>query len=236
MILRGVDGNEIFKDADDYFRMIFSIYEFNNSKPVSIKERRRLINRFKKFSQEGTSRGRDSGSFESLILKDNRDRLVDLLCFCFMSNHIHLLIRQLKDGGMVKFMSKIGTGFGGYLIRKYKRQGHVFQGAYTAVPIETDEQLLTVIAYIHTNPLSLRYPEWKEKRIENSEEAVDFLGKCKWSSHLDYSGVKNFSSVTQRDFILNLFGSVGKYKEFILDYINQKGEINFPRTGLGKVL
>jgi len=48
IILRGVDSNLLFKDINDYYRGIFSIYEFNNSNLVSIKYRREIIERFKK--------------------------------------------------------------------------------------------------------------------------------------------------------------------------------------------
>ena len=225
VILRGVDGNLIFKDTDDYFRGIFSIYEFNNLNPVSIKERRRLINRFKKNSRGETSRGPTSGSL--MPLKDNRERMVDILCFCFMPNHIHLLVRQIKDNGITEFMRKVGTGYGGYINRKHKRQGHVFQSSFSAVKITTNEQLRIVFAYIHTNSISLIYSEWKEIRTkeENFDKIIKFLENYKWSSYLDYIGTKNFPSVTQRESMVELFGGESNYKEFIQDYIKNKGEL-----------
>jgi len=218
VILRGIDGNIIFRDKDDYFRGIFSIYELNNLKPTEVRVRRRIRIQFKKTNNCG---GRTSATFA-----DKRERMVDILCFCFMPNHIHLLLKQVKDNGITEFMRKIGTGYGGYINRKYKRQGHVFQSSFNAVKITTDEQLRIVVAYIHTNSLSLNYPKWKEIGIENPQEALDFLKESKeskWSSHLDYMGIKNFPSVTQREFILDLFGNLKKYQEFIEDYIFWKG-------------
>ena len=218
VILKGVDGNTIFKDIDDYYRGIFSIYEFNNLKPVSIKYRREIINRLKK-----SIRGPTSDSF----IPDERERIVDLLTFCFMPNHIHLLLRQIKDNGITEFMRKVGTGYGGYINRKYHRQGHVFQGSFNAVHIKTDEQLKVVFAYIHTNPISLIYSDWKNIKIkeEDFDKIIKFLENYRWSSHLDYAGIKNFSSVTQREFILELFGGENNCKEFIKDYIINKGEL-----------
>lgn len=220
VILRGVDGNEIFKNIDDYYRGVFSIYEFNNSNPVSIKERRRLVNRFKKKAPNSIL-----GKSGNPLIEDKRDKLVELLAFCFMPNHIHLLARQVKDNGITKFMQKVGAGYAGYFNRKYQRKGHFFQDTFNAVRIETDEQLKTVFAYIHTNSLSLEYSDWKIIRIENSKEAQGFLESYKWSSYLDYIGIKNFTSVTQREFMLELFGGKDRCKEFICDYINQKGEL-----------
>lgn len=213
--LRAIDDNLIFKDIDDYYRGIFSIYEFNNLKPVSIIKRREIRFSFK----NKIRRGRASSDFI-----DERKRMVDLLSFCFMPNHIHLLTRQIQGNGITKFMSKIGTGYGGYLNRKYKRDGHVFQKRFNAVHVETDAQLKAVFAYIHTNPLSLIYPKWKEIRIENPDEAINFLENYKWSSYLDYIGIKNFPSVTQRDFIVDLMNGPEGCKEFIKNWIRYKGE------------
>ncbi len=216
--LRGIDGNLIFRDIDDYYRGIFSIYEFNNKNPVSIKERRKIITRLKK-----VARGRASGNFLE-VREDKRDRVVEILAFCFMPNHIHLLVKQLKDNGITIFMSKIGTGLGGYLNRKYNRKGYVFQNRFHSVHIEDDEQLKIIFAYIHTNPLSLIYPEWKKIKIEKSEEAQRFLENYKWSSYLDYIGIGNFPSVTEREFILNLMGGEQGCKKFVKNWIEYKGE------------
>ena len=218
--LRAIDNNLLFKDTDDYFRGIFTIYELNNLNSATIRARRKARKALKK------KMGRDP---DSVHFEDERERLVDILCFCFMSNHIHLLLKQIKDGGITKFTSKTGIGYGGYFNRKNNRKGHVFQYRFNAVPITTDEQLKIAIAYICTNPLSLKYPEWKRVRIENTEEALEFLEKYKWSIYPDLIGIKNFPSVTQRDFILELFGGPEKLKEFIKDYIKCKGELKIDR-------
>jgi len=219
IIIRGIDDNLIFKDIDDHYRGIFSIYEFNNTKPVVIFKRRREIkalkNRLQKFG-----RGRASTGFQ-----DERDPLVEIFAFWFMPNHIHLLLRQLKDDGITKFMSKVGTGYGGYLNRKYGRQGYVFQKRFTAVHIKTEEQLKTVFVYIHTNGISLIEPKWKEIGIKNPEKVIKFLEDYKWSSYPDYIGKKNFPSVTQRDFVLKIMGGKKGCKDFVEAWIKYKGEI-----------
>lgn len=214
--LRAIDNNLLFKNIEDYFRGIFTIYELNNSNPVTIQERRKARKSFK----NKMYRVPDSIRFE-----DERDLLVDILCFCFMPNHIHLLLKQVKDGGIIKFMSKTGVGYGGYFNRKHNRKGHVFQDRFNAVPITTDEQLKIVVAYICTNPLSLKYHEWKKIRIDNPERAHNFLEKYKWSSYPDLIGIKNFPSVTQRDFIIETMGGPEKCRDFIKYWIEYKGEL-----------
>jgi len=212
--LRAIDDNLIFKDISDYYRGIFSIYEFNNTNPVIIRERRRSIAHSKKIYRGPTS-----------VNFDKREKMVDLLVFCFMPNHIHLLARQSKDSGITEFIRKIGTGYSGYFNKKYKRKGHFFQNRFYSVHIKNDEQLRTVFAYIHTNPLSIIDSDWKKIRIENSDKYLNFLKKeYRWSSCFDYLGNKNFPSVTEREFITDLLGGKQGCENFIKYWIEYKGE------------
>ena len=222
IIIRAIDDNLIFKDIDDYYRGIFSIYEFNNAKPVTIRERRKARAKIKK---EVADRGPAS--------VDSRDKLVEVLAFCIMPNHLHLLVRQLQDWGVVKFMSKLNTGYGGYFNRKYGRKGYVFQDRFLAVHIENEDQLKNIFVYIHTNPIALIEPNWKEKGIENPEKIIKFLENYKWSSYLDYLGKKNFPSVTDREFLLKIMGGERGCKEFVDYWVRYKGKIKeFPNLYL----
>ena len=229
LVLRGIDDNKLFKDTDDYYRGIFSIYEFNTINPVEILKRRSARSRIKRFLKkiEKSGGGPSSASF------DLRDKLVEIFTFSLMPNHIHLLVRQIKDGGIIKFMSKFGTGYAGYFNKKYSRKGHVFQNRFLSVHIKTDEQLKIVFAYIHANPVSLIEPKWKERGICNFRKAVKFLENYKWSSYLDYLRKVNFPSVTEREFILETMGGQGKCEEFLEDYIKYRGKIKeFPELAL----
>lgn len=214
--LRALDNSLLFKDEKDYYRMIFSVYEFNNKNRVSIKDRREARVRWK-----NSPRGRASGEEE----EDKREKMVDILAFCWMNNHIHLLLRQLEDGGIQKFMSKVGTGFARYFNDKYQRKGHLFQNRFGAVHIENDEQLKTVFVYIHTNPIALIEPGWKENGIINSKKVIEFLENYKWSSYQDYLGKKNFPSVIECDFLLEIMGGGRGCKDFVDNWVQYKGEI-----------
>lgn len=214
IVVRGIGDNLIFKSVDDYYRGIFSIYEFDTTVPITIQKRREARRRLKKL-------GRDRVS-----TVDERDKLVEILAFCFMPNHIHLLLRQLKEGGITKFMMKLGAGFGGYFNRKYGRKGYVFQSRFSAAHIKNNEQLKTVFVYIHTNPISLIEAKWKEIGIKEPERVIEFLEKYKWSSYPDYIGKKNFPSVTDRKFILEIIGGEQGCKNFVENWIKYKREIS----------
>ena len=217
LVVRAIDDNVIFKDIDDHYRGIFSIYEFNTTKAVVIRDRRSVRSHTKKIFKKL--------NMDQHLNADHRDKLVDVLSFCLMPNHLHLLVQQLKDGGISKFMAKLGGGYGGYLNKKHNRKGHVFQDNFKAVLVKNDRQLKVVWAYIHVNPLSLIEPKWKERGIRDFKEAIKFLDNYKWSSYQDYIGKKNFPSVIETGLILGILGNKQRCGEFLEDWVKYKGKI-----------
>jgi putative transposase len=211
IVTRGVGDSVIFKDNNDYYRGIFSLYEFNDIKPVLLRERRRARIRAKKSGRE---------QFSAI-----RDILVEILAFWFMPNHIHLLLRQIKNGGITQFMRKFGAGYVAYFNKKYNRKGHLFQGRFRAVHIKTNEQLKNVFVYVHTQGISLIEPKWKERGIENPKKVTKFLENYKWSSYPDYISKKNFPSLTNRKFLLKVMGGKEGCRDFVESWINYKKEL-----------
>lgn len=72
-----------------------------------------------------------------------------------MPNHFHLLIYQTEAAGINFFMRSLATKYSLYFNRKYKRVGTIFQGAYKAVQVTNESQLLYLSKYIHRNPLEI---------------------------------------------------------------------------------
>lgn len=213
IIVRRIEDNLLFKNIDDYYRGIFSIYEFNDTKPVIIRDRREC-------------RDPLSANCRERVSDTPRESLVDTLLFCLMPNHLHLLLKQLKEGGISKFMNKFGAGYPAYFKKKHnlQRRGHFFQDRFVAVHIKTEEQLKVVFVYIHTNPISLIEPKWKEIGIKDPEKAIEFVENYKWSSYSDYIGRKNFPSVTNRRFLLDVMDDIQGCKDSIEDWVRYKGK------------
>ena len=145
--------------------------------------------------------------------------LVNIHFFCLMPNHYHLLVSPLAKDGIPLFMKKLNMGYAKYFNEKNKRVGALFQGKYKSVHIERDAHFLWLPYYIHFNPLDLKMPEWREGKIRNAKKASDYLESYRWSSHMDYCGIKNFPSVTQRDFFLESFGGEKEYTQSINLYL-----------------
>ena len=101
-----------------------------------------------------------------LIFEDDDDRLRflrlawslieeydgDLLAYCLMDNHVHLLVR-LELSQLSLLMQRFCTSYARYFNRKHDRVGHLFQDRFFSEPVSSDEQLLATIRYIHRNPV-----------------------------------------------------------------------------------
>ncbi len=152
---------------------------------------------------------------------------MEILVFTLMPNHYHLVVRQLVDGGISLFMKKMGNAYVGYFNEKYKRKrmGSLFQGPFKAVHVKTDEQFIYLIWYVFTNPLDLLEKNWRNEGVKDAKRAIKYLESYKWSSYLDCIGIKNFPSVTKRDFLTNNFGEKNNIKDFIEERISEEEKI-----------
>lgn len=79
---------------------------------------------------------------------------VELLAFCLMKNHFHLLVYQVEMGMMAKLMLSIMTSYSRYFNLKYKQTGSLFETRYKASKIDVHAYLEHISRYIHLNPRS----------------------------------------------------------------------------------
>ena len=85
---------------------------------------------------------------------------LELLCFCLMPNHLHLLLYQHQQGAMTELMRSLLTSYSMYFNKKYKRSGSLFESRFKASRISTDSYLEHITRYIHLNPREWRTYEY----------------------------------------------------------------------------
>lgn len=78
---------------------------------------------------------------------------VEIISYCIMDNHVHLLVRIEKTDVLSKFMHKINTLYALYYNKKYDRVGYVYRDRYKSQIIYSEKQLYICINYIHNNPI-----------------------------------------------------------------------------------
>jgi putative transposase len=202
---RGVDKRKIFLDSQDYFRFVHDLFEFNDQDRVNTT--------FYYFNQSNDIASR------KIVERKKRKLLVNILAFCLMPNHYHLLLNPRLESGVSKFMKKLNMGYAKYFNQKYDRKGALFEGRYKSIEVSHESHFIHLPYYIHLNPLDLVAPEWREREMKNYKNALKFLGSYRWSSHLDYLGKKNFPSITNRDFLLEFFGGSKGYENQIVQWL-----------------
>ncbi len=124
----------------------------------------------------------------------------EVLSYCMMPNHFHLLIYNHCENFGSKIMMPLITSFTKTMNLKYSREGHLFQGAYNAKLIDSDESLMQVSRYIHLNPV-------KAKLVERLED-------WEFSSYLDYIGSRN-DAIVRLEYVMELFSKTKEYREFV---------------------
>lgn len=201
---RGVEKRDVFLKDKDYLRFVHDLYEFNDEDVAS-----NIWYYFK------------SNEVEPHYIPKERKRrklLVEILAFVLMPNHYHLMVRQLRENGVVKFMQKLGTGYTMYFNKVYERVGGLFQGRYKAILVNEEPHFIYLPFYIHANPLKIY-------RGSTSLDSVErYLEGYRWSSLPDYIGKKNFPSVTSRQFLLDYFGGKREFRKELRQLLKQRDE------------
>lgn len=187
---RGVEKRLIFTDNKNYQRFLDTSYFYQFQDPgirfsnyINLTPEARLLR------------------MSSIISKP---RIVNVICFVLMPNHIHFLLRQEITDGISEYMMRVADSYTKYFNIKNKRVGHLFQGKFKSVHVENDDQLKHLSRYIHLNPLT-----------SNLVPSFDSLFAYPWSSLIEYlNGNYHVSNPVP---ILNFFTSIKKYAEFLQD-------------------
>lgn len=96
---------------------------------------------------------------------------VELLAYCLMDNHFHLLLYQAEEKAMSYLMKSVMVAYSAYFNRRYTRTGPLFESRFKASRITKDAYLLHVSRYIHLNPRSWKnFPYSSLRHIKNKSE------------------------------------------------------------------
>lgn len=172
---RGVNKRRIFYDNDDYDFFVSLFARYLSERPILSPAR-------VKYPHFG-----------------NR---LDLLAFCVMPNHVHLLVYQYDQQAMTEFMRALMTSYSIYFNKKYDRRGPLFESNYLASLVDKESYLQHITRYIHLNP-----KEWQNYRYSS-------LGYYLGDVEAEWLRIAK---------IMSLFNNNrGKYLNFVRDYTAQK--------------
>ena len=122
-----------------------------------------------------------------------------VFAYCLMSNHIHILLKVEKED-IDLIMKRIAGSYVYWYNWKYYRKGHLFQDRFKSEPVENDTYFLTVLRYIHQNPIKA--------------SIVESIGEYLYSSYNEY--IEGESSLIDIDFVDSMLS-----KESFIEFNNE---------------
>ena len=186
---RGTEKRIIFLDERDFMRFLQSLEEFNTLDPIG--------GIFQNSFRKKQLRGRTS-KLDKFVKQG--EKLVNIVAYCLNPNHYHLILQQVADKGIEKFMQRLGTGYTMYFNNKYERSGALFQGKFKAVHIDSNTYLLHVSAYVNLN-----------------NHVHQLIGSTSKSSWIEYIERQSKGAICDKKSVLGQFRKSEEYISFARD-------------------
>ncbi|TSC95773.1 MAG: hypothetical protein CEN88_434 [Candidatus Berkelbacteria bacterium Licking1014_2] len=188
ILTKSIAGYNVFNKDNDYQRILDVIkYYQNKDVTLSYSKYYNLTNQFKE-------------SIDEQLYSPPRKLIVQIIAFCLMPTHIHLILKQLADNGISIFMRNILNSYSHYFNLLHQRKGPLWEGKFKNILVENDNQLLHLTRYIHLNPSSAGL-------VKNPQD-------WKYSSYNEYIGANEQSSkIADYNEILDI--RPGYYKQFV---------------------
>ena len=196
---RGVEKRPIFLDRNDYVAFL-SILKRYLTNPDD------LSSGYLDFSHGVPSRRSD------LHTK------IQLVSYCLMPNHFHILVKQLTKNAITEFTRRVGDAYVRYFNDRYERVGGLFQGKIKGILIDNDAYLLHLTRYIH----------------RNAEEFWDrSLREYPYSSYPEYLGLRNTAWMHPEEILAYFRSPLNAYRK---GYFSYENFIETPKEDSGDIL
>ena len=148
-----------------------------------------------------------------------RRPLVKILAWTLMPNHFHLLLQEIQDGGVSRFMQSLCGSMSRHFNEKYDETGSIFQGSYRSRTIGTDRYLRWALSYVLVKNVFELYPGGYDRAVRKFDSA------WKWGvEKYAFSGLREVAlsrkpSVTDIDLFYDFFKSPADFKSCSRDMI-----------------
>jgi len=175
---RGVEKRDIFMEENDYLTFLYYLSAY-------LLPLEKVLEKYPDLPMRLTGKS----------LADE----IELIAYCLMPNHFHLLLKQKTQDGIPKLLKQLTNAYTLYFNQKTNRVGALMQGRYKAAPVTEDNLFIHLVRYIHLNPVVAGI----SPTLEN----------YRWSSYPDYLGQPVELLVSKKK-VLDYFPSVGAFKGF----------------------
>ena len=167
VMLRGINRQDIFEEPEDYWRMIETLSALQSPWSDSMGTGSRYQGMAPDAHQCACPSQRPSQPAVHSVTPCH------IYAYCLMPNHVHLLLRE-KDWTVGQCVKLIADIYVRYYNKKYGRTGHLFQDRFKSEPCDSSEYFITLIRYIHQNPVKAGLVK-EAKDYDYSSWANDYL-------------------------------------------------------------
>lgn len=196
---RSIAEYQVFNEAGDWQRMqqLIKYYQVNNEIKFSNFIELKLV--------------QQNGFYNAFnVFSKDKQSLVQIIAYCLMPTHIHLILKQLIDNGISKYIKAILDSYSKFFNTIHKRKGPLWESRFNSVLVDNDEQLLHLTRYIHSNPSTA-------KLLDHPEDWI-------FSSYAEYLGkVTGPATICQFDDVLEI--TPNSYQRFVNDRISYQREL-----------
>ena len=166
----------------------------------------------------------DKIKYLNLLRKYYEEYKIDIICYCIMNNHTHLILYSEEIKNISMFMKRVNSIYAMYYNKKYNRVGYVFRDRYKSILILSRKQLYKCIKYIHMNPVKANivkneweylfssYKDYFNKSGFLNQRILDFL------FYKSQNYIEKFKSIPYED----IYNEKVKIKEILKKYLNDE--------------
>ena len=199
---KSIAGYIIYNNEEEFLRMLRAIRYYRREKPEIS---------FSRFLRDDDT--------ENYFILQNKRNLVEIISYCLMPTHFHVILKQLADNGISIFMSNVENSYARYFNLKHKRKGPLWEGRFKSILIKSDEQLLHLTRYIHLNPVTAQLLNEPEKWSMSSYN--EYLTKIDENKRIcNYNDVLNIEPADYKRFVedrISYQREIAKIKALLLD-------------------
>ena len=166
---RGIDKRNVFDSEWDCKRFLQTLYLSNGEDTPNRKNF-------------------DHYTHEKIFSVDRGEPIVAIGAYCLMPNHFHLLLQEIVEGGISRFMHRLGTSYTMYFNEKNQRVGNLFYKPFRSRHVGTDKYFRHIPQYVHLNAAEIFDRQWQKGSKLTLRVIEDRLKKYPYSSFPDYYG------------------------------------------------
>lgn len=198
---RGTKKLPILRQRDDLWRLFYNLY---------------YLNTVGRMPEQWVRELQKHGGFSSFVWPEEwgpKEPLVAVLAFCILPNHFHLLLKEVRKGGISKFMHRFTMAYSKFINEKYNENGNLFQGPYRMRVITDNTHLRYLAAYIMVKNTFEIYPKGFRKSLEEFDNAYVWAKDYQFSSLGSYVGSRQ-SPIITKDILGEIFEKPKDFKKF----------------------